>query len=208
MMVAEGWVYAGEVLIDKNPQAQATRTKEHSLLFKTLATDSSRLRMALGDYVLIFRKPGDNPEPIKAGAGSKYNAGGGWVTQEEWIEWAAPVWYRKTPGYPGGISETDVLNVAIARTERDERHLAPLQLGVIERCVRLWSNPGDIVLSPFAGIGSEGFVALQQQRRFMGIELKRAYWQTAQRNLSAAIQKRAQGSMLDMPWLAENGAVA
>lgn len=195
MMCEEGWTYAGEVTIDKNPQVQATRHKEHGLLFKTLSTDASRLRMALADYLLVFRKPGENLDPIQAGISEKYNPDGGWVTQEEWIEWAAPVWYRATKGLPGGIRETNVLNVAVAREDRDERHLCPLQLGVIERCVKLWSNPGDVVLSPFAGIGSEGYVALQHNRRFVGIELKRSYWQTAQRNLQAATAARGQGQL-------------
>ncbi len=112
---------------------------------------------------------------------------------EEWIEWAAPVWYRAGEGYPGGIRETDVLNVSQARDERDERHLAPLQLGVIERCVKLWSAPGELVLSPFAGVGSEGVVALQNGRRFVGAELKPSYWVTACRNLE---QAKAQLSLL------------
>jgi len=96
------------------------------------------------------------------------------------------VWYRAGDGYPGGIRETDVLNAAVAREDRDERHIAPLQLGVIERAVKLWSNPGDLVLSPFAGIGSEGYVALKHDRRFVGVELKRSYFDTACRNLAAA----------------------
>jgi hypothetical protein len=107
-------------------------------------------------------------------------------SEQDWIEWAAPVWYRATPGYPAGIRETDVLNVSHARDDRDERHLCPLQLGVIERAVRLYSNPGDVVLSPFGGIGSEGVGALRHGRRFVGIELKRSYFETACRNLQGA----------------------
>lgn len=185
-MEAGGFTYYGEVLIDKDPQVKAIRTKDQGLLFKTLATDSSRMHMALGDYLLQFRKPGDNPEPIRAGISDRYGNPDGWITAEEWIEWAAPVWYRAGEGYSGGIRETDVLNVAVARDDRDERHIAPLQLGVIERAVKLWSNPGDLVLSPFAGIGSEGYVALKHNRRFVGIELKDSYFETAQRNLAAA----------------------
>jgi DNA modification methylase len=134
--------------------------------------------------VLQFKKPGDNPEPIPAGISDRYDNPDGWITNDEWIEWAAPVWYRQTEDYPGGIRETDVLNVRQARDERDERHLAPLQLGVIERCVKLWSAPGDLVLSPFAGIGSEGVVALQLKRRFVGVELKPSYFRVACRNLA------------------------
>ena len=142
--------------------------------------------MALADYLLQFRKPGENPEPIRAGISERYKNEEGWITAEEWIEWAAPVWYRAGENYPGGIRETDVLNAAVARDNRDERHIAPLQLGVIERAVKLWSNPGDLVLSPFAGIGSEGYVALKHNRRFVGIELKDSYFETACANLRAA----------------------
>lgn len=197
-MESGGWVYAGEVTIDKNPQVQATRNKERGLLFKTLATDSSLMRMALADYVIYFRKPGKNTAPIRAGVSSKYNDGGGWISEEEWIEWAAPVWYRHQKGMPGGIRETDVLNVACARESEDERHLCPLQLGVIERCVKLWSAPGETVFSPFAGIGSEGYVALKFGRKFIGIELKESYWKQAQRYLkSAQREKRDILSLID-----------
>jgi len=151
------------------------------------------MHMALADYVLQFRKPGENPAPIAAGISERYENADGWITSEEWIEWAAPVWYRAGEGYPGGIRETDVLNVRQAREERDERHAAPLQLGVIERCVKLWSAPGEVVFSPFAGVGSEGVVALQLDRRFVGSELKASYWETACRNLESA---RSQLSLL------------
>lgn len=181
-----GWIYYGEVCIDKDPQVKAIRTKDQGLLFKSLANDSSRMHMALADYLLQFRKPGENAEPIRAGISKRYGNEDGWITAEEWIEWAAPVWYRASEHYPGGIRETDVLNAAVAREDRDERHIAPLQLGVIERAVKLWSNPGDTVFSPFAGIGSEGYVALQHERRFIGVELKQSYFDTACRNLAAA----------------------
>ena len=185
-MESGGWVYAGEVTIDKNPQVQAVRNKERGLLFKTLATDSSMMRMALADYLIYFRKPGENTTPIRAGKSNRYNAGHGWITEQEWIEWAAPVWYRAHAGIPGGIRETDVLNTEAGKEVDDERHIAPLQLGVIERAVKLWSNPGDLVFSPFAGIGSEGYVSIQQGRRFVGIELKRSYFDTACRNIAKA----------------------
>lgn len=197
MMTAAGWNYAGEVTIDKNPQVQATRNKERGLLFKSLATDASMMRMALADYLIYFRKPGTNPEPIRAGISNKYNPNGGWITEAEWIEWASPVWYRQTAGLPGGIRETDVLNVAQARDTDDERHLCPLQLGVIERAVKLWSNPGDLVYSAFTGIGSEGFKALQLRRRFVGGELKTSYWQGAVRNLRAAEAGAQQFTLFD-----------
>jgi len=181
-----GWIYYGEVAIDKDPQVKAIRTKDQGLLFKSLAQDSSRMHMALADYLIQFRRPGDNPHPIRAGVSERYGNPDGWITSEEWIEWAAPVWYRASEHYPGGIRETDVLNAAVARDDRDERHIAPLQLGVVERAVKLWSNPGDLVFSPFAGIGSEGVVAVKLDRRFVGIELKQSYWKTAARNLKQA----------------------
>jgi DNA modification methylase len=197
-MTKAGWIYYGEVTIDKNPQVKAIRTKDAGLQFKSLATDSARMHMALADYILQFKKPGDNPRPIRAGVSEKYQNPNGWITQREWIEWAAPVWYGDFRGLPGGIRETDVLNVAQARDTNDERHLCPLQLGVIERCVKLWSAPGDIVLSPFAGIGSEGHEAVRLHRQFIGIELKPSYYQSAVRNLRQAeeMAQREQNSLL------------
>jgi len=185
-----GFRFAGEVTIDKNPQIQATRNKERGLLFKSLAVDSSLMRMALADYLIYFRKDGENDTPIRAGISHKYNEGGGWITESEWIEWASPVWYRQTKDYPGGIRETDVLNVKCAREDKDERHLCPLQLGVIERAVKLWSAPGDTVLSPFLGIGSEGYMSVKLGRRFVGFELKPSYFAVAAQNLADAVRSR------------------
>lgn len=173
-----GWIYHGEVCIDKDPQAQAIRTKSKSLLFVQLRKDASWLRPALADYILVFRKPGDNKTPIQPD-----------MTNEEWIEWARPIWY--------GIKESDTLNVAEGRDRNDERHICPLQLGTIARCVRLWSNPGDLVLSPFAGIGSEGYEALRLGRRYVGIELKESYFQAATRNLERMASSRKQVTLFD-----------
>ena len=184
-----GWIYYGEVCIDKDPQVKAQRTKDASLQFKSLANDSSRMRMALADYILIFKKPGDNTVPIRAGVSKKYANENGWITNEEWIEWAAPVWYRQTRDYPGGIRETDVLNVRCAREDKDEKHLCPLQLGVIERCVKLWSAPGEVVLSPFGGIASEGYQSIVLNRKFIGFELKQSYWRTGAENLELAVRR-------------------
>lgn len=164
---AAGWIMHGEITIDKDPQAQAIRTKSKALLFVQLRKDASWLRPALADYILVFRKPGENAAPIHPD-----------LTNNEWIEWARPIWY--------GIKESETLNVAQGRSDRDERHICPLQLGTIERCVRLWSNPGETVLSPFAGIGSEGYVALKKHRRFVGIELKDSYAKVAAKNLAEA----------------------
>lgn len=167
---ANGWIYHGEVTVDKCPQAQAIRTKAQALMFGTLRRDSAMTRPALADYVLLFRKRGQNPVPIQ-----------GDVDNETWIQWARPVWYD--------IRESDTLNARAGRDQADERHICPLQLPLIERCVRLWSNKGETVLSPFAGIGSEGVVALRVGRRFVGIELKPSYWKTARQNLETQAQK-------------------
>lgn len=195
MMSESGWIYYGEVAIDKNPQIKAVRTKDHGLMFKSLSTDSAKMHMAMADYVLQFRKPGENPSPIKAGISKKYDSDG-WITNEEWIRWARPVWYGADWAPNGdGIAETDVLNVQQARETDDERHLAPLQLGVIERCVKLWSAPGELVYSPFLGIGSEGYVATKLNRRFVGVELKKSYYLTAIKNLRRADGERQQNTL-------------
>jgi len=187
LMESEGWVYYGEVTIDKNPQVKAIRTKDQGLLFKTLAKDSSNMHMALADYLLQFRKKGDNPEPIRSGVSDRYKNPDGWITSEEWIRWARPVWYCDDWAPDGdGIKETDVLNVNMAKDEQDEKHLCPLQLGVIERAIKLWTNPGDLVFSPFAGIGSEIYEAVRLNRRGLGIELKESYFKAAVHNLQSA----------------------
>jgi len=159
-----GWIYYGEVTVDKNPQLQAVRTKAQGLMFVQLRRDSALSRPALADYVLIFHKPGDNLIPIQPD-----------ISNDTWIKWASPVWY--------GIAEMDTLNPGSGADDADERHICPLQLSLIERAVRLWSNPGELVCSPFAGIGSEGYVAVEHGRRFIGCELKPSYWSTACDNL-------------------------
>lgn len=202
-MEERGWIYYGEVAIEKCPQLKAIRTKDAGLLFKSLATDSARMHMALADYVIQFRKPGDNAVPIRAGISEKYGNPEGWITSEEWIEWAAPVWFRQTPQRPNGIRESNVLRVQAARDDKDEKHLCPLQLDVIERCVKLWSAPGETIYSPFAGIGSEGHVALSLNRKFIGGELKRSYFNVAKSNLEIAASG-ACGDQQDMFAAAES----
>jgi DNA modification methylase len=173
-----GWIYHGEVCIDKDPQAQAIRTHSKGLLFVQKEKDASWLRPALADYILVFRKPGENAVAVKSD-----------LTNDEWIEWARPIWY--------GIRESDTLNAAVARENEDERHICPLQLGTIERCIRLWSNPGELVLSPFAGIGSEGYEAVRLGRRYWGCELKESYARVAVRNLTTAETLKTQGGLFD-----------
>lgn len=177
---AAGWTFHGEVTVNKDPQAQAIRTKAHALMFVTKNRDSSGTRPGLADYLLLFRKPGDNAVPIKTD-----------VSNEEWIEWAQPVWMD--------IRETNTLNVRVARDDDDEKHICPLQLDFIERCVRLWSNPDELVLSPFAGIGSEAYVTVKNGRRFVGCELKPSYWRTAVGNLTGLDEEMSVPSLFDEP---------
>lgn len=177
--MAAGWIFHGEVTVDKDPQAQAIRTKAQALMFVTKNRDSSATRPALADYLLIFRKPGENAVPIKTD-----------VTNDEWIEWARPVWLD--------IKETNTLNARAGREDADERHICPLQLDFIERCVRLWSNPGETVLTPFAGIGSEVYTAVRLGRRGVGIELKPSYWRTAVANMRALDDEMALPTLFDL----------
>lgn len=176
--VDNGWYFHGEVTVNKDPQAQAIRTKAHSLTFATKNRDSAGTRPALADYLLLFRKPGDNAVPIKND-----------VTNDEWIEWAQPVWWD--------IRETNTLNVRVARDEADERHICPLQLDFIERCVRLWSNPVETVFTPFAGIGSEVYTARKLGRVGLGIELKPSYWRTAVDNLTNLDNELSHATLFD-----------
>lgn len=187
LFIDSGWIFDGEVTVWKDPQAQSIRTKAHALAFATKNRDSSKTRPALADYLLLFRKPGDNAVPIR------HEAARGEVTNDDWIDWASPIWSDHHAGgwIDGehlcpvwwGIKETRTLNTRVAKESADERHIAPLQLDFIERCVRLWSNPGETVFTPFAGIGSEVYVAVKHGRRGIGIELKPSYWQTAVNNL-------------------------
>jgi DNA modification methylase len=176
---ARGWIYHGEVCIDKCPQAQAIRTHAKGLLFVQMRKDSSWSRPGLADYVIVFRKPGENAEPIHPD-----------ITNDQWIEWARPIWYN--------IRESDTLNTAEAKSNEDDRHICPLQLGTIERCIRLWSNPGDVVFSPFAGIGSEVYQAVKLGRYGLGIELKPLYAKTAAKNCTSAEAENDQPNLLDM----------
>jgi len=165
---AEGWVFWGWALVGKNPQAQAIRTKSHALLFKTLSNDSTNSRPAVLDRILFFKKPGDNAvqvTPVENGE----------IDNETWIDWAGGIWT--------GIRETETLQYSTARAANDEKHICPLQLDTIERCIKMYSNPGETVLTPFMGIGSEAYMALKLGRRAVGIELKDTYYQVAVRNL-------------------------
>jgi len=179
-----GLVYAYDWLIPKNPQAQAIRTKSREMQFAGLESDRAKSRGALADYLIKFMAPGENARPVKAA---------GEVRRDDWISWAEACWT--------GIKETDTLNVRGTKGEGDIKHICPLQLGVIDRCVRLYSDPGEIVFSPFAGIGSEGWQAVLRGRRFLGIELKPEYAEQARRNLDRACERRQadQRGLFDPP---------
>lgn len=162
-----GFICDQRTTVWKCPLTEATRTKTIRLLQKQMRKDSSISATGTPDYVFKFRKPGDNVEFIPQSTAR--------VPIETWREWASPVWMD--------INQSNVLNVQGARAPEDEKHICPLQLDLIMRCVTLWSNPGDVVLSPFMGIGSEGVVAVREGRRFIGVELKESYFNQACRTI-------------------------
>jgi DNA modification methylase len=164
-MESVGFLYQGRITINKNPQTAAIRNHPVELLFATLKRDASKLVVAPADYLLIFRAPGENQIPITYP-----------VSEDTWIKWAHPVWTEENGT---GVYETAILPDAGSKDNDDERHLCPLQLPVIDRCIRLWTNPGENVLSPFAGIGSEVYQAVKCGRRGIGVELKPSYFKRA-----------------------------
>lgn len=164
-----GLVWEYDWIVRKNPQSQAIRTKSRELQFSGLERDRAKSRGALPDYLLKFRAPGENSTPVDST---------GQVSRNQWIDWAECCW--------GDIKETDTLNVREAKGEKDTKHICPLQLGVIERLVKLYTNPNELVFSPFAGIGSEGYMALKLGRRFYGCEIKDEYLAQAKKNLAVA----------------------
>jgi len=179
-----GFIYKYDWLVRRNPQTQALRTHAHELQFAGLERDRANSRGCMGDYLIKFQAPGENDVPIDTA---------GEVSRDEWIQWAEACWKD--------IRETDTLNVKEGREESDVKHICPMALGIYERCIRLFSNHGEIILDPFAGIGSCGFVALggtspvtgrtlQNTRRFYGIEMKGSYHATAVRNCEKALRQR------------------
>lgn len=169
-----GFIFDFDWLVPKNPQAQAIRTHSHRLLFVTLERDRAVTTGALCDYLIKLRVPGDNAAPIISPE----------ISRDEWIAWAEGHWSE--------IRETYTLNTKGTKGENDTRHICPLQLDVIDRLVRLYTNPDEIVFSPFAGIGSEGYQALRRGRRFYGIELKAEYHAAALVNLAKAIAENTE----------------
>ena len=177
-----GFIYHSEVTIWKDPVTAMQRTKALGLLNKQKNKDSALSRQGIPDYLVTMRKPGDNPKPITH-------------TNDDfpisvWQKYASPVWMD--------INPSNTLQYRAARENSDERHICPLQLDVIERAVKLWSNPGDIVLSPFGGIGSEGYIAVKDGREYIGIELKKSYFDLACKNLAAAVEESQTLTLFDM----------
>ena len=176
---SEGFIFHSEVLVWKDPLIEAVRTKALGLMHKQLCKDSSMCRQGLPDYVITMRKPGVNPDLITHENGLTTYVGEGELpdgnpSHNTWRKYASPVWMD--------IRQTHTLNYRAARHENDERHICPLQLDTIERCLTLWSKPKDIVLSPFAGIGSEIYKSIEMGRYGIGIELKESYYKCAVEN--------------------------
>lgn len=176
---AAGFIFHSEVCIWKDPVTAMQRTKALGLLHKQIKKDSCMSRQGIPDYLVTMRKPGENPERVGHTDDD--------FPVQLWQQYASPVWMD--------INPSETLQYRAARDNNDERHIAPLQLEVIRRALKLWTNPGDLIYSPFMGIGSEGFCALQSGRRFLGVELKRSYWEQAVRNLKSA--RSEQGALLD-----------
>lgn len=167
-----GFIFHSEVCIWKDPVTAMQRTKALGLLHKQLKKDSCMSRQGIPDYLVTMRKPGENPEPVTHTNET--------FPVDAWQRYASPVWMD--------INPSDTLQARSARDEKDERHICPLQLDVIKRAILLWSNPGDIVLTPFLGIGSEAYVALELKRRAIGIELKESYYNQAVKNCKSVVE--------------------
>ena len=173
----EGFIYHDRITIWKSPVVEMTRTKSIGLLHKTIKKDSSMSRTGIPDYILVFRNAGDNIVPITHQDTDEKKDN--YLPVNLWQKYAEPVWYD--------INYSDTLQYISARDEKDEKHICPLQLETIRRCLHLWSNEGETVLSPFGGIGSEGHESLRLKRNFIGIELKPSYYNQMQKNLQRMI---------------------
>lgn len=178
----EGFIYHDRITIWKSPVVEVTRTKSIGLLHKTILKDSSLSRTGIPDYILVFRNAGDNLVPITHQ--DKDENKENYLPVNLWQKYAEPVWYD--------INYSDTLQYTSAREEKDEKHICPLQLETIRRCLHLWSNEGETVLSPFGGIGSEGYESLRLNRNYIGIELKESYYNQMQRNLKRMIADKMQ----------------
>lgn len=188
IMQSVGFIYHSRNVIWKDPLIEATRTKALGLMHKQIEKDSTMCRQGLPDYIITMRKPGENKERVSHKGGLKCFYGenepkhkGIEYSHNVWRKYASPVWMD--------INQTRTLNIQAAREKKDERHICPLQLDTIARCLELWSNKNDIVFSPFAGIGSEGYESLKMGRKFIGVELKESYFKEAVKNLKKAQRK-------------------
>lgn len=193
-----GWIFHSEVCIWKDPVVAQQRTKSIRLLHKQVVKDSTISGQGLADYIVTFRKRGDNPEPVSGCFDAYYGDSDGpdftkyttntdgrnWYSIEVWQRYASPVWLD--------INQTRTLQYRGGRDQKDEQHISPLQLDVIERCIDLWSNEGDTVITPFLGIGSEVYCAARMGRKGIGVELKPSYFAQAVKNL-AEIEKVGRG---------------
>lgn len=182
-----GFIYHSEVTIWKNPVTEMQRTKALGLLHKQIKKDSSKSRMGMPDYIVFMRKQGDNPEPITH-TNESYPV-------SLWQNVASPAW-ELTPPVWNDINQSNTLNRMFS-DEESEKHIAPLQLDVIERIVNLYSNPNDVVFTPFMGIGSEVYQSVKMGRRAIGIELKDAYFEQAVKNMKSLEDEQAQVSLFD-----------
>lgn len=177
----EGWTLHSRVTIWRDPVVEMTRTKALGLLHKQVLKDSTRSRVGMPDYLLVFRAPGENADPVGHSRTE--------LPVERWQKLASPVWFDVRQTYT--INSSNVTGLPLPKSDQDERHVCPLQIDVIENALFLWSNPGDVVLSPFMGVGSEGFVSLKNGRRFVGVELKPEYFKQACRHLDHAERNAA-----------------
>lgn len=193
-----GFIFHSEHCVFKDPLIEATRTKALGLMHKQLCKDSTRSRAGIPQYLLAFRKEGENPEPVAHQNGLEYFVGddeprNGVLSHERWRRYASPVWMDIR------FSGKDAtLNAMAARDDEDERHICPMALDLIERAIHLWSNPGDVVFDPYSGIGSTGYMAIKTGRRFVGSELKTAYFNEAVKNISGA--RATMGGLFDDAW--------
>jgi DNA modification methylase len=191
---SRGMILHSEHMLWKDPLLEAVRTKSLGLMHKQLCKDSSMSRAGLPQYLLAFRAPGENKEPIAHENGLEYFVGDnppttGNLSHERWRRYASPVWMD--------VDFMRTLNYRDARDEDDEKHVCPFSLDIVERALQLWSNPGDVVLDPFNGIGTTGYAALQAGRKYVGCELKKSYIDVAVKNLQAAVQSKSQPSLFD-----------
>jgi len=185
-----GFIYHSRVTIWKDPLVEATRTKSIGLMHKQIIKDSAMCRQGLPDYLITFRKLGDNPEPVSNPEGFTEYIGEdkpvlgkkSVYSHHVWRKYASPVWMD--------INQSNTLQYRSAREDKDEKHICPLQLDVIRRAVELWTNKNDVVLSPFGGIGSEPVVAIEMGRKAIAVELKESYYKQMKANCKNAVHRK------------------